>query len=710
MSTFRMSVRALMRAMVLVGILMVSPTLYGDEGMWTFDKLPTDRLAADHGFRPQPEWIANLRSAAVRFNNGGSGSFVSPDGLIVTNHHVGSDILQKLSTPERNIFEQGFLATNRDQELQAPDLELNVLVDILDVTERIQGAVQEIGEPAEAAEVRRRTIAEIESESYRRTGLRSNVVTLYRGGRYALYTFKKYTDVRLVMAPEFQAAFFGGDPDNFEYPRYCFDVCFFRAYEDGRPAQVEHYLPWNPSGTAEGDLIFVAGNPGRTSRLNTLAHLEYLRDDYFPFLLEFLEDELTFLEQWSALDVERARQAKEDVLIIANSLKARRGGLNGLRDPDFLQRKRAAEDAVRERIGADPALSGRYSDAWDRIAASRDAARDLIKPYFFLERGYAFDTNIFRYARQLVRLADEVSKPNAERLLEYTDASRESLEFQLLSEAPIYRDYETAKLTHALERWRAHDPEGFALIDDLVGDRSLETFARDAIASTKLFDVASRRGLLQASPETIRRAAEDGDLILQLALTVDARAREIRKAWEQTVIGIEESSYARIAEALFELEGESTYPDATFSLRLSYGTVRGYDEGSRTIAPYTNLGGTFARAEEKGSQAPWQLPDSWLEARRQGRIDESVPYNFVSTADIIGGNSGSPVVDRSGRFVGIIFDGNIHSLILDFGYDESLARAIAVDVRAMIEVLGTVYRADALLEELGQPVATSPNP
>jgi hypothetical protein len=669
--------------------------------MWVFNNLPLEHLKARHGFEPPPGWTEHLRSAAVRFNNGGSGSFVSRDGLIMTNHHVGADTLSKLSTSEKDYHHDGFFARGYDQEVKAPDLELNVLVGIEDVTARVNREVPPGMDDVRAGEVRRRAMAQIEKEATDKNGLRNDVVTLYQGGQYHLYTYKKYTDVRLVFAPEFDIAFFGGDPDNFEYPRYDLDVCFFRAYEDGKPAKVDHFLRWSPDGSKDGDLIFVAGHPGRTDRLNTVASLEHLRDTAFPFQLEFLKNKEAFLLAYSHKGAEAARQAKEDLFSVQNSRKARIGGLEGLRDEAFMNRKRRAETELRAGLKA-AGKSGESSDAaWERIAEAQKTAAKILKPYRYVEGSYlrlawAFDSALFDVARKLVRLAEERTRPNADRLREYRESALASLELELFSPAPIYPEFEAAKLAHSLAEWKHVMPDD-PLVERVLRDRAPADVAQEIVKQTKLADVAYRRQLAEGGKAAIEASH---DPMIKLALAVDAEARAVRKTQEDQVEGVEAANYAVIAKALFDLKGNATYPDATFTLRLAFGVVKGYEVDGKAIPPYTTIGGAFQHAQAHGNTPPYELPASWIKARESGMLRLETPLNFVSTADIIGGNSGSPVVDRDNRVVGLIFDGNIQSLVLDFGYDDRQARAVAVDSRGILESLRSIYHADRLVQEL----------
>jgi len=668
-----------------------------DEGMWVFNNLPLGQMKQAYGFEPPAGWVEHLRSSAVRFNSGGSGSFVSADGLVMTNHHVGADMLQKISTPRKDYYKEGFLARTHAEEVKAPDLELNVLVGIEDVTDRVLGAVKPGMDDAAASVAKRGASATIEKESTDKTGRRSDVVTLYQGGQYHLYTYKKYTDVRLVFAPEFAAAFFGGDPDNFEYPRYDLDVCFFRAYEDGKPARPEHYLKWSTAGAKAGDLVFVAGHPGKTNRLNTLAHLEYLRDVSYPFSLEVLRNRENFLAEYGKKGPEQLRQSKEDLFGIQNSRKARTGGLKGLKDPALMERKAADEKALRKRVAAAAGAKAAYGAAWDKVAGSQKVAAEISRPLNFLERGLAFDSQLFVVARELLRLAEETGKPNAERLREYRDSALDSLKLGLFSEAPVYPDFEKAKLAHSLAFWRKAAGADDPVVRKVFQGRSADEVAAALVDGSRMAVVADRKRLAEGGTEAVARSR---DPMIALARAVDSDARALRKRYEDEVEGVQTAQYRLIARAVFEDKGASVYPDATFTLRLAFGTVKGYSTGGKTYEPFTNFAGAFAHARAHGDADPYRLPPSWFEALDAARLKADTPLNFVSTADIIGGNSGSPVVNRDNEVVGLIFDGNIESLVLDFAYDDRVARAISVDSRAIAEALKGIYRADALANEL----------
>jgi hypothetical protein len=494
--------------------------------MWLFNDLPRRLLKERLGFELTDRWLEHVQKSSVRFNSGGSGSFVSPDGLVMTNHHVGIDCLQKLSTKDRDYLKSGFHAVTRDQEVKCHDLELNILLNIEDVTDRINAAIKPGTNPAEAQKVRRAVINTIEQESFDKTGQRSDVVTLYHGGLYHLYRYKKYTDVRLVFAPEKAIAFFGGDPDNFEFPRYAFDVAFFRAYENDKPARIDHYLRWSKEGAGEGDLVFISGHPGRTDRLDTVAHLEFLRDRDLPLRLDVIRRREVLLRTFSERSQENARRAKDELFSYQNSRKARLGILAGLQDPSVMGKKRADEKALRERVMKDAKLAESYGDAWDQVAASIEAYRPIHLEHFLLEQGAAFNSELFGIARTLVRLAEETRKPNAERLREYSEAGLESLKQQLFSEAPIYEDLEIVKLGYSLGMWMEMAGADNELVKKAMADKSPLERATALVQGTKLKDVGVRKQLAAGGLAAVE--ASD-DPMIQLARLVDGPARAVRK-------------------------------------------------------------------------------------------------------------------------------------------------------------------------------------
>jgi hypothetical protein len=681
--------------LALAGLAVAAAAGRADEGLWLFNDPPRALLKKRYGFEPTDKWLGHLQRSSVRFNSGGSGSFVSADGLVMTNHHVGADCLQKISTPKHNYLETGFHARTRKDEVKCPDLELNVLMSIEDVTGRVQAAVKPGLSPAEANLARRAVINTIEEESRKKTGLRSDVVTLYQGGLYHLYRYKRYTDVRLVFAPEKDIAFFGGDPDNFEYPRFDLDICFFRVYENGQPARIENHLRWSEAGPKDGELVFISGHPGRTDRLDTVAHLEFLRDVDFPNRLRLIFRREVVLRTYSERNRENLRRSEDELFGYQNSRKARMGMLQGLQDPAIMGRRRAEEEALRTKVANDPKLLAAYGGAWDQVAQSIKSLRPIYKEHYLLERGAAFNSDLFGFARTLVRLAEEKQKPNAQRLREYAEAGLPSLEQQLFSEAPIYDDLEMLKLGDSLGMMAEMLGWDNELVQKVLGDRSPVRRAVELVGGTKLKDVAVRKKLAGGGLAAIR--ASD-DPMIRLALLVDGPARKLRKAYEETVEEPQRQAYAKIAQVRFLVYGRETYPDATFTLRLSFGPAKGYEERGKAVPWATNFAGLYRRAADQGNKEPFHLPPRWQE--RKGKLDLKTPFNFVAAADSIGGNSGSPVVNRQGELVGILFDGNIQSLVWDFAYTQVQGRSVMVSSAAILEALRQVYGADELVREL----------
>jgi Peptidase S46 len=676
-----------------ISVLALATTLtFADEGMWLYNAFPTDRVQKQYGFSPSQEWLDHLRLSSVRFNNGGSGSFVSADGLAFTNHHVGADCIEKLATSGTDYMKTGFYARTQAEEAKCPDLELNVLVGIEDVTAKVKAAGPASMSTADAGQAQRSAMSAIENECATSTGLRCDVVTFYSGEVYNLYKYKKYTDVRLVFSPEFSAAFFGGDPDNFTYPRYDLDITFFRIYENDKPVHLDNYLQWSKTGVADGDLIFVSGHPGSTDRLKTVAQLQYLKDVAYPSFFGNVKQRIAMLQKFSAESPENARIAQEDIFGLQNSQKAITGENEGLQDMSVFAKmnkeERELEKAYIEKHPREP-------NPWDEISNAMKVNREIFGPWTYIERMRGFNSDLAFDARTLVRVAEEKTKPNGQRLREYRDSALPSLEQGLFSTAPIYKNLEIAKLSLALAQMReALGPEDPVVKTSLNG-KSPEAAARALIDGTKLDDVAVRKQLYEGGQAAI---AASTDPLVVLMRNIDPDGRAVRKHFDDEVDAVVRRDGATIARTRFAQTGFTQPPDATFTLRLSYGTVKGYEENGKKIPYFTPMGGAFAHAEAHGDKAPYDLPGSWF--KMKSKLNLGTPLNYVSTADIIGGNSGSPTVNKAGEVVGIVFDGNIQSLGWDFQFDDREGRSVHVDSRGIIEALRRIYGADALADEL----------
>jgi len=670
----------------------LSRPAFADEGMWTFDNPPLKILKEKYGFTPTQEWLDHIRLASVRFMDGGSGSFISPRGLILTNHHVAMGQLQKMSTAEKNYVADGFYAAAAAEEIKCPDLEVNVLVSMEDVTAHVKAAVAPGLSEAEALKARRAATAAIESESLEKTGLRSNVIELYHGGEYWLYRYKKYTDVRLVMAPERQAAYFGGDSDNFTYPRHDLDMAFFRAYENDKPVASDYYLKWNPLGLSEGDLVFVSGNPGSTNRLYTSAQLELQRDVAYPLLLKFIGRYLEVLRAYAQGGQEQQRRALGRIFGLENSKKALSGEYRGLMDEAVMARHKKAEEELQALVKADPELEKACGDGWETIARAVALEDGDVEKRFFRR---LIGSQLAGMAGTIVRYVAEVKKPDGERLPGYHDSELEELRFNLLSPAPVYKDLEEWLLGSLMElSLEELGPEDEFMTLLLAGETPRD-LAKKLITGTLLEDVKFRKSLLDGGERAVRNCK---DPLIILLRRLDPMLRDAETWHRENVESAFSAGGEKIARARFAVFGKTSYPDATFTLRLSYGTASGYPMNGTRAAYVTTLYGLYDRALGFGEKGAYVLPRRFWE--RQTELDLSTPVNFVSTCDIIGGNSGSPVINKAGELVGLIFDGNIESLVGRFVYDDTTNRAVSVHCAFMLEALRKLYDAAPLADEI----------
>jgi len=663
-----------------------------DEGMWTFDKFPIQTVNEKYGTRLDQAWLDKVRGAAVRLN-GCSASLVSGEGLVLTNHHCVISCVQDLSTAQNDYVKNGWMPATREEEKTCPGQTAEILTDIVDVTDRVLGAGAGI-EGAAFVQARSAEIDKIQKENCGddRT-LTCQVISFYRGGKYALYKFTKYDDVRLAFAPEFQAAFFGGDPDNFNFPRYALDAAFLRLYRDGKPVMTPNHLTWNANAPKAGEATFVAGNPGSTQRLLTIAQLERLRDQTLPITLIQSSELRGRYVEYSTQSDEAQRVALDTIFGLENSFKVFYGQVGALTDPAFMGKKRAEEAELRQRVAADASLTQRIGDPWGDLEKVEGAARDLYLPYRQLEAAAGQRSSLYSYARAIVRASKERAKPVAERRAGYSDADIAAMSRRLATDAPITNDVEQIALSFWLSKTREYLTVDNTDVKALLGTENPEGIARRLVTGTKLADPAFRQQALAMTPEQL---AASGDPLIQFVLKNDDAAQAIRTQWDAAVTGPTARAAEKVAQARFAVYGDNLYPDATFSLRLSYGAVEGWTYRGVTVEPFTQIGGLYQRAT--GAE-PFNAAQKFLDA--ENRVNKSTVYDFVSTNDIIGGNSGSPVINAKGEVIGAAFDGNIHSLGGSFGYDGTLNRTVSVSTAAITEALRNVYNQPRLLRELG---------
>jgi len=685
-------------ALSLLALALAGSTLLAEEGMWTFDNLPTKKIQETYGWAPDQAWLDHVRLSSLRFGGGCSASFVSADGLVLTNHHCGRDYVQRLSSKDRDYILNGFAAASRDQEIQIPGLEMRTLMAMADITARLNKAIPSGTSEKDLLKLRGAEIEKIKKEMQDKSGLVCEHVSLYQGGEHWIYSYKKHTDVRLVFAPEQQLAGFGGDFDNFTYPRHSLDFSLFRAYENGKPYKPPHFLTYSKTSLKAGDLTFITGHPGRTSRQETHAQMVYARDVALPQMLKGLERRKEALVQYGKTSPEAARRVSTQILGIENGLKARSGYLAGLRNQEALARVQAAENDLRGRVDMDPKLKAEAGPSWSRIAQAMAAAKDLLKDNTYI--GTASST-LLGHALSIVRIVEQEALPSEARLPEYSDASLKTLKARLGIPAPFHRDLEIFLFTRSLaEAARELGPE-HPYVKAMLGGKSAAEVAKAAVEGSKLAAPEVRKALV-AGGRPAMEASQDPMLLL--ARKLDPLSRAQRRKQEDQVQSVLAEHGARIAKARFAVYGKHSYPDATSTLRLTYGVVDGFKANGTLVQPFTTLGGLYDRHDGWGGNAAmvwdgaWALPQRWLDKRNA--LDLSVPFNFVHRVDIIGGNSGSPVVNRQGELVGVVFDGNIDMLPGNFYYDGSANRGVSLDARAIVHALDKVYGAKHLVAEL----------
>ncbi len=671
-------------------------TALAEEGMWTFNNVPTTLIQKKFGFTVTSKWLDHLQKSSIRLAGGCSGSFVSPRGLILTNHHCAVGCIGALSNRRRNLVATGFYAKRDSDEVRCPNVEVNRLIEISDVTPRIEKATRGL-RGDNFGRARKEELSKIEKECARTDRDRCDVVTLYEGGQYHLYKYRRFQDVRLVFAPESAVAYFGGDLDNFNFPRYNFDLSFLRVYEKGKPARIDQHFSWSSHGTQKGDLTFVTGHPGHTSRLKTISQLTFERDVRLLDTLFYLAELRGILKEFRKKGPEAKRISATHLLFVENAFKAYKGRLAALADDPFFQGLKKAETNLRNRIVADPQLKRSVGRSFEEIDLAVAALRNFYTRLLYLE-GYplgsqrGFASKLFRMARTIVRAAEERKKPNHKRLRRFVESNLPAVGANLLSPSPIHKDLEETTLTFSLQKLQEAFGSDDPMVRKVLGKQSPAQLAEKLIEKTKLDRPSFRKRLYEGGSRAVQNS---NDPMIGFARSIDKESRALRRRYEAEVESIITRASHKIARARFSLEGLDQYPDATFTLRLSYGQVKGFREKGQKVEPYTSMGGAFDR--HTGVE-PFALPSSWLKAK--GQLDLKTPLNLCTTNDIIGGNSGSPILNQRAEVVGLVFDGNIHSLGGEYGFDESLNRAIAVDGRAILEALSKIYEATRLVKEI----------
>jgi hypothetical protein len=677
---------------LLVTLFVISITSSADEGMWTLDNFPKSTVKERYGVDISDAWLETVRSSVARMDSGCSASFVSPNGLVLTNHHCSVSCISQNSSIESDLEAGGFLAARPEDEVSCPTDRISVLMETEEITQHVAQAIAG-KDDAEAGEARRQILKRTVQECEETSGLKCESVSLYNGGQHWLYKYKRYDDVRLVFAPERDIAAFGGDPDNFNFPRWSLDMTLMRIYEDGKPANTPNHLEWREKGLRSGEAMFVAGHPGNTQRLLTVSDLKFRRDVSIPqWLLRNVELRGRYI-QYASAGGEAYRTTQEPLQTIENGIKVLRKQLDALHNDELFLQKAAAEQELKAAVAADPELAADIGTAWDDIERANDTYLQFRDDYIYIEAGLAFSGSLFDYARTLVRRAAEAGKANEDRLRPYTEAALPRTRQLTLADRPFYPELETLQLSFSLDKMRENLGPDSPFVHQVLGRKSPAALAEELVSATQLDDPAVRAELWEADLTTIEASA---DPMIRLALDIDEKARALRKRFEDEVEAPTDLAYEKIAKARFAIHGTTDYPDATFTLRVSYGAHEGWNEKGVDVRPWTTVSELFPRVT---GDAPFRLPDSWADAKETMAGDTK--FNFVGTTDIVGGNSGSPIIDKDGKLVGLAFDGNIHSISGSYWFDSELNRTVAVHPEVMLESLRSIYKANHLLEEMG---------
>lgn len=662
-----------------------------DEGMWTLDNFPAAAVNEKYGVQITDAWLERVRSSVARLDSGCSASFVSSNGLVLTNHHCALGCIAQNSSADNDLQANGFLAASQEDEVSCPTDRLSVLIETQEITAQVARAISGKSDQ-EAGEARRETLKKIVQACEESSDLKCESVSLYQGGQHWLYKYKRYEDVRLVFAPESDIAAFGGDPDNFNFPRWCLDMALLRVYEGGKPVSTPNYLEWRKEGLDPGEAMFVAGRPGSTQRLLTVADLKFLRDNSIPhWLLRNAELRGRYI-QYATTGDEAYRITQAPLQRVENGIKVQRKRLDALHNDEMFAWKMDDEKKLKASVAADPKLATEVGSAWDEIERANEIYLGFRDEYYFIEGGAAFNGALFNYARTLVRAAAEREKPNQERLKGYTEAAMPRRKQVTLASRPIYPELEILQLSFSLDKMREFLGPDSPFVHDILGVKSPAALAEELVSGTRLADPAVRAELWNSDWASLQSS---NDRMIRMALEIDDKARALRKRYENEVEAPSDSAYEKIAKARFTIKGTDDYPDATFTLRVTYGAHEGWNEKGIDVRPWTTVAELFPRVT--GAE-PFRLPASWVD--NKDILAAATKFNFVGTTDITGGNSGSPVIDKDGKLAGLIFDGNIHSISGAYWFDSELNRSVAVHPAIMLEALDKVYGAGHLLDEM----------
>lgn len=667
-------------------------SLSADEGMWTFDNIPTSEIYQKYRVKINKAQLQKIRLSSVRLNNGGSGSFVSPAGLVLTNHHVALSQLQKLSNEKTDLIKNGFYARTLAEEIACPDLEMNVLISYEDVTTKVLTQINPKNPPSKQVEQKNEIFARLKKQSFATTGLRSDIVTLYNGGEYWLYRYKQYTDIKLVMAPNLQLAFFGGNEDNFQYPRYSLDFAFFRVYENGKPLESKNYLSWSRFDITEKDPLFVSGHPGRTSRQKTLYEITFLRDRLIPAYMAYLKKKEDIYHSYLQKHPEDRMKLNSHIFMIENAKKSFQGQWQALQEPEMIAKKKQQQDILQKFLKTNPKLKREIGNPWQKIRLTIDKKSLRINDFFYTGSG---GSRMAGYAILFMLYAQEMQKPDHKRLRAFQQVAQRSLQLKLLSPAPIYPDIEQFIFQKNLQLAQNVLGKDHPYIKLALRDKPAKLIAELLFSKSQIHRLEFRKKLFSSGPNAILKSR---DPFLLWAAGVASFRRKFHQWQEKTIDIVLKEEGNHLTKLRFAKYGKEIYPDATFSLRFSYGQALGYQTKTGRIPFRTTFYGLVNRSLAFGQQKPYHLPKIFLD--NLSKLDLATPLNIISNNDITGGNSGSPVLNKNFEITGLVFDGNYYSHGWDYAYSDEKGRCVLLSTRAIIETLAKLYRATPLIKEI----------